>query len=263
MFPLERLRWPMDQVTLQGAGCTDIGLNRLLNEDFYEIKENIYILADGMGGHNAGDIASRLAVEHFIDLMDHRLSSESNDLQDELYLKQIIQENISKTNEIIFEKSVDHIEYKGMGTTLVLALFQTPNTIHIANVGDSRAYLFRDNSLDLLTEDHTVTAAMLRDKTITASEVETHPYRHHLTRSMGTSKTINAFSSFFQIVPNDRILLCSDGLWNVLSEKEIIDSFQKHSHSERICNDLIKKAKEKQSKDNISCIVIKVSKIKK
>lgn len=249
----------MDKLTLHGHGCTDIGLNRLFNEDFYDMNNDIYILADGMGGHNAGDVASKFVVEHLMGILDQIDNPKKDAFQNALHVQQIIQEAIDKTNQTLFEKSSESIEFKGMGTTLVLALFQEPDTMHIANVGDSRAYLFRDETIELLTEDHTVTAAMVRDKMITSNEAKTHPYRHHLTRSVGTSNDLKAFSHSFQLDIEDRILLCSDGLYNVLSKGDIIDSLQKNTDPKTICKDLIAKANKKESKDNISCIVIIVN----
>jgi len=252
----------MDHVTLQGYGCTDIGQNRSFNEDYYDMNTFLFVIADGIGGHNAGEIASKLAVESIMNFVNCIDDSEFNKNSDEIQVQQIIHDAIVKTNETVFKKSLQKIEFKGMGTTLVLALFQKPNTIHVANVGDSRAYLFRNGKLEMLTEDHSVTATMLRDGIITKSEAKKHHYRHHLTRSIGTSNNTKVFTSFFNIIPGDKILLCSDGLWDVLSDKEITGLLQKHTSPKKICEDLIAKANEMDSSDNISSIVIMVSKIK-
>lgn len=252
----------MDHVTLHGYGCTDIGQNRSFNEDYYDMNTFLFVIADGMGGHNAGEIASKLAVESIMNFINCIDDSEFNKNSDEIQVQQIIHDAIVKTNETVFKKSLQKIEFKGMGTTLVLALFQKPNTIHIANVGDSRAYLFRNGKLKMLTEDHSITATMLRDGIITKFEAKKHPYCHHLTRSIGTSNNIKAFTSFFNIIPGDIILLCSDGLWDVLSDKEITGLLQKHTSPKKICEDLIARANELNSSDNISSIVIMVSKIK-
>lgn len=249
----------MGYVTLQAYGCTDIGEDRLRNEDYLDMNDFSFVLADGMGGHNAGDIASRSAVNSFMKCIDDINDLEFNESSNETKIQQTIDDAIKKTNESVFNKSRQQSNLQGMGTTLVLALFQQPNTIHIANVGDSRAYLLRNNTLELLTEDHSITASMARDGTITELEAENHPFRHHLTRSIGTSEKVEAFTDFFQVKPNDKILLCSDGLWDVLSDEEICDSLKMNCPPEETCKNLINKAKKRKSKDNISSIVLSVS----
>jgi protein phosphatase len=182
-----------------------------------------------------------------------------NDFSDEALVQQSIIDVIKKTNKSVFNKSKQERELEGMGSTLVLALFQQPHTIHIANVGDSRAYLLRNGSLTLLTEDHSITASMTRDGTITESEAEDHPFKHHLTRSIGTAQKVEAFTDFFYVKPHDKILLCSDGLWDVLSDEEIRDSLKMNCPPEETCKNLINIAKKRKSKDNISSIVLSVS----
>ncbi|GAF80342.1 unnamed protein product, partial [marine sediment metagenome] len=229
----------MESVTIHGYGCTDIGYSRSLNEDFYDMNNFLFVLADGMGGHNAGKIASKLAVKSIMKYIHCIDDSEFDEHSDEKKIQQILYDVIINANETVFKKSLHNIGYEGMGTTLVLALFQKPQTIHIANVGDSRAYLLRNDKLKMITEDHSVTATMLRDGIITKSEARTHPFRHQLSRSIGTSKNVNAFTNFFNVIPEDRILLCSDGLWDVLSDGEITTILQKHTFPQKICEGLI------------------------
>jgi len=250
----------MEFIKVHGYGFTDIGYNRLKNEDYYDMNNYLFVLADGIGGHNAGEIASKLAVENVIKIINENEDIIYNKQNNEIQHQQLIKDAISKTNEIVFKKSNQKIEYNGMGTTLVLALYQKPNTIHIANVGDSRAYLLRKGKLDLLTQDHSVTGSMLREGIITKLEVDNHPYRHHITRSIGTSKNIEAYASFFNVFPEDIILLCSDGLWEVISDEEIIISLQKNNSLKKICENLKAKAIEQKSSDNISSIVLRFSK---
>jgi len=246
----------MDYITLQTYGCTDIGKNRSLNEDYLDMNDFLFVLADGMGGHNAGEIASKLAVESIMKFIKKSEKSECGSKHDELQIQQRVHDAINSTNNTVFKKSLQKIAYEGMGTTLVLALFQKPNTIHIANVGDSRAYLFRNDKLKLLTKDHSITATMVRNGVITKVEAETHPFRHQLTRSIGTSNRIEAFTNFFHVFPDDKILLCSDGLWDALKDEEITEILQRHTSPKKICEDLIAKANERKSKDNISSLVI-------
>lgn len=249
----------MNELTLQSYGCTDIGQNRSLNEDYFDMNQSIFVIADGMGGHNAGDIASKMAVEKILRFFNQVDEKQFNTLTDVTTVQNIISEAIFKTNMKVFKESVHHTELTGMGTTIVLALFQKPNIMHIANVGDSRAYHLRKGRLTLLTEDHSVTATMLRDGTITPPEAKNHPYRHHLTRSIGTSDAVKAYTHFVKVRPNDKILLCSDGLWNVLSDEDIIKLLHQYTSPKKICEKLTEKAVELQTMDNISSIVISIS----
>jgi len=248
----------MGDLVLQSYGCTDIGHQRSFNEDYIDIKNSLFVLADGMGGHNAGEIASKLTVDKIVDFFDS-INKKEITITDDFQIKKFILDAISKTNQEVYQKSLQYRKLEGMGTTIVLAFFQKPETMHIANVGDSRAYLLRNGSLKLLTEDHSVTGSLLRDGTITKLEAETHPYRHHLTRSIGTSNEIQPFTTFFNVSSGDKLLLCSDGLWNVLSDEDLITLLQKNDDSKKICTLLIKRATELQSKDNVSSIVISIS----
>ncbi len=247
-------------VVLHRHGCTDIGHNRSLNEDFYKMNNFLFVLADGMGGHNAGEIASKLAVNQTMTFIKGSNISKYQNSSDTTLVQQMIRDTIRKTNELIFKKSLQTPAYQGMGTTLVIAAFQKPNTMHIANVGDSRAYLFRNNILELLTEDHSVAADMIREGSISPRDAKAHPYRHYLTRSIGTGSTVEVFSRFFSVFPNDIILLCSDGLWDILPEEEMIRILQTYASPRNICRQLISRAHELQSNDNMTCIVITVSK---
>jgi len=245
----------MKKLSIKGNGCTDIGNSRPLNEDYFKICDYLFVLADGIGGHNAGEIASKLAVDNIIDIINNNLIK---NLDDKNY-QEIIKNAINKTNEIVYKESLKKNELNGMGTTIVLALYQKPNIIHIANVGDSRAYLFRNGKLDLLTRDHSVTASMLRDGTIKKEEAYNHPYRHHLTQSIGTNDKLNVYTNFIEIIPEDKILLCSDGLWDVLTDKQIVDIIKKNNSPKKICQDLISQANNLKSQDNISSIIINIS----
>jgi PPM family protein phosphatase len=246
----------MDYLKIDGYGCTDIGHHRLKNEDYFEMNNYLYVLADGMGGHSAGEIASKLAVKKIMKYINSFYESELSIQSDIDYIQQIIHDAILHVNSLIYKKSLKTIEYQGMGTTIVIVLLQKPNTIHIANVGDSRAYLIQNNTIKMITEDHSVIATMIREGTITKNEAKTHPYRHHITRSIGTSDSVKPFLYSFEALPKDKILLCSDGLWDVLTDQEINDIMQKNISSKTICQELITNAKKLGSTDNITTIVL-------
>lgn len=249
----------MKPIKLEKYGCTDIGHKRPSNEDYFQIEDYIFVLADGMGGHNAGEIASQLAVENTMNYFKELYKKDKFERYDKHQVEQILLDTIIKVNKKVYKKSMEDVHLRGMGTTLVVALHQKPNVIYIANVGDSRAYLFRKDHLKLLSEDHSVTGSLLKNGTITQNEARNHPYRHHLTRSIGNSDKVFPFTHYIKIKSGDKLLLCSDGLWNVLSTNDMIDTFQKDCSCKEICQELNNKAKELQSEDNITSIVIRVS----
>lgn len=250
----------MKPVKIEKYGCTDIGHKRQLNEDYFRIEDFIFILADGMGGHNGGEVASHLAVEKCMDIFKKLLKKDTLERYDTLQVQQIIRDTIFKVNTEVYQKSLTDVRLHGMGTTLVVALYQQPNYFHIANVGDSRAYVYRKDSLKLLSEDHSVTARLLKNGTITQNEAKNHPFRHHLTRSIGNSENVVPFVQLIHVSPDDRILLCSDGLWNAVSNNVIIDTLQKECSCKQMCLELHKKANEVHSQDNITSILIKIKK---
>ncbi len=142
---------------------------------------------------------------------------------------------------------------------VVLALFQPPHTIHIANVGDSKAYLFRNNNLHILTEDHSVTATMIREKIITIEDALHHPYQSHLTHSIGTNQNDFFFYDNIKLNDKDLLLLCSDGLWNMISNHDIINILKGNENSEIKCQQLINRANELGGNDNITTIIININ----
>jgi PPM family protein phosphatase len=242
----------MEKIALKGYGCTDIGNNRLINEDYYEINNQFFILADGMGGHNAGEIASQLAV-HTIG--NYLKKKEIPMINNEDEIEKTLEHAINAANEEIFHLSEQYIEYRGMGTTVVIAHFHEPNKLFIANVGDSSAYILKNNKMTLLSEEHSITAAMIRDGTISKSEAKTHPYRHHITRSVGTSIDVKPYINSYKINQIDLLLLCSDGLTDVLTINEIKDVLQQQKDPQLKCENLIKKVKMKKGNDNITVII--------
>jgi len=243
---------------VKSYGNSDIGQFRTENEDFFEISDKLFIVADGMGGHNAGEIASKMAVNTIIKYFNKYYQSKSKDEKETINVKLMIKRIIKKTNEKVYLESTNNLNLKGMGTTLVLAFIEKPDILHIENVGDSRGYLYRNRKLKILTEDHSVTSSLLRNGLITKKESLNHPYRSHLTRSIGTKPTIEAFYNSFKAQNKDIILLCSDGLWNTLSENDINFYLQTNDSPKFICDKLLEKSKESGSKDNITVIVIKV-----
>ena len=171
------------------SALTDVGLVRNVNEDMYFASEDIdlplFIVADGMGGHNAGEIASKMAVDIVLQYFDAKVE----DLKDEKKLVTIIKNSIKKANSEIYKTSKESKLFSGMGTTITLAYIFKDN-IYIGHVGDSRAYIIQDNTISQVTEDHSLVQELVKNGSITIEEGKTHPQRNMITRAAGTSTDI-------------------------------------------------------------------------
>ena len=232
-------------------GKTDIGAVRKMNQDFMYYSTNpvgqlpnLFIVADGMGGHKAGDYASRMSVENFIDYVMKA--------PPELPIR-IVDNAIRYVNQMVMEKSEQHPELKGMGTTFVAA-FIVDKTLYVANVGDSRLYLI-DGEINQVTEDHSFVGAMLRAGELTKDEARNHPDKNIITRAIGASWDIRV--DFFEVdlEPGDRILMCSDGLSNMVDDDRLLDIISNTYIGDTI-DVLIDEAKKNGGLDNITAILI-------
>lgn len=229
-----------------------IGLCRKLNEDrmFYKLEkigafDNLFILCDGMGGENAGDYASLKAVEYLLDYLKNAFLGE---------VFSIFREAINYANDKLFKEASEDINKRGMGTTLVLATIKE-NTLYVANIGDSRLYLLKDERLIQITKDHNLSAELLALNKLDKDSIEYRINKNSLTRALGVTKDVKA--DFFEIILNNtnKILICSDGLTNMLDDNEI-KFYLETEEKEMLANYLINKANEKGGKDNISIIII-------
>ena len=232
-------------------GRSDIGSVRKMNQDFmYFSKEpvgqlpNLFIVADGMGGHKAGDYASRMSVENFIDYM--MKAPPDTPIR-------VVDDGIHYINELVLEKARQHSELSGMGTTFVAA-FIMDQTLYVANVGDSRLYLV-DSEIHQVTEDHSYVGAMVRAGEITTDEARHHPDKNIITRAIGASWDIRV--DFFEVdlEPGDRILMCSDGLSNMVDDPGLLEIIT-NTPMEKVTDALIDEAKANGGLDNITAIVI-------
>lgn len=234
---------------LIGLG-TDVGNKRNLNEDYIGYFEDdtigIFIIADGMGGHNAGEVASKLAVDTIIDYIKE--NKDNNDI------REILEEAISQANRKIYKHSIINEECKGMGTTVTIAVVKDKHAI-IGNIGDSRGYLFLGEKLERITKDHSLVQELLDNGTITNEEAFNHPNKNVITRALGTNYTVKADYYNIELKDIDRIILCSDGLTNEVTEMEMKDILLKFDNES--CPKLIELAKKKGGRDNISIIIFK------
>ena len=240
---------------MKAFSITDIGEKRRINQDyvFCEVNSignlpNLFIVADGMGGHNAGDYASRFCVEFFTEHI------RNSDITSPIAL---IEEAITVINDKLYEKSKQQADYEGMGTTFVAATI-CDNVMYVANIGDSRLYVI-SNEIVQITEDHSLVQAMVKTGELDKDEAKSHPNKNIITRALGTNET--AQPDFFEVEldEGDIVLLCSDGLTNMLNDETIEKIIRENADNLQTATEiLVKQANENGGKDNITVIIVKV-----
>jgi len=232
---------------------TDAGRTKEINEDNLFIDEDIglFIVADGIGGHNAGEVASEIAVKVISSTIKEKIANRNN-----INMSTVIKESISKANDEIFKMSRGNIGLNGMGSTIILALLNK-RKLHIANVGDSRAYLIRNNTINQLTEDHTLVSTLVRMGKITKEEAKIHPRRNVITNALGVNERVESYIKSTNIRKSDYILLCTDGLTDMLDDEEIrAIVVSKNNSIDEKCKTLVRRANERDGKDNVTVILI-------
>jgi protein phosphatase len=227
---------------------TDVGRVRRANEDSYLVKEPVFVVADGMGGHLAGDIASSTAVS----AIEGHLSDAAPDRPESFVAL------VRGANRAIWERAQGDSGLRGMGTTCTL-LYLDEATAHIAHVGDSRAYRLRDGSLEQLTEDHTLVARMVREGKLAPEEAEHHPQRSIITRALGVDADVAVDLIVIDLRPGDRLLLCSDGLSSMIAESSITDVLEGEERPQAAADALVDLANEAGGEDNVTVLIIDVS----
>ncbi|GAB7388086.1 Stp1/IreP family PP2C-type Ser/Thr phosphatase [Bacillaceae bacterium] len=243
---------------MDAAFVSHIGCVRQVNEDYGMIlRQNeqwlLAMIADGMGGHQAGDVASRMTA----DAVRRVFSQADGDLTIERG-KELVQQAVMKANEEVFRYAEQHPECKGMGTTIALVLLTSSWGI-VAHIGDSRVYLLEDD-LRLLTEDHSLVYELVKNGQISQEEAFHHPQKHVLMRALGTEQHVQIDISTFRWKKGNRLLLCSDGLSNKVSEEAMLPLLKEDDSARNRCEKLIQKALDAGGEDNISVIVIDDSK---
>ncbi len=232
-------------------GNTDIGIKRKSNQDFYHISEdkNLFIVADGMGGHKAGEVASQMAVDTIVNYLNRwDLDSSNAEVR--------IKEALDLANKTVYQRSLEKKECLGMGTTVVLLYIYEDRAL-IANAGDSRLYIIRNDDIEQVTEDHSLVAELYKSGTITKEEAHKHPQKNIITRAVGTSENIEIDFFKLDIERGDIFLLSTDGLTNVVSDQRIKKELLKSDSLEKACNKLIDLAKNEGSQDNITVLIVK------
>lgn len=256
---------------IKSSGISDVGLKREGNEDSFSVEDSLglYIVADGMGGHLAGEVASQISVEMINKVFrkwkeeeatendifgepDSSLSREGN----------YILGGIRLANHVVYELALEQKQFHGMGTTVVVLLV-TPTLIIAANVGDSRIYLVRDGELERLSKDHSIVAEQVEMGMMTEEEAESSPMKHILTRNLGSSE--NVVPDIFEIEPsnNDCFVLCSDGLTDLVTDDEILEMVESEDNPENLCRSFVGKVLKRGAHDNTTIISVFLEDVKK
>lgn len=236
---------------MKAWGITDKGIKRANNQDFIYVGHNIFIVADGMGGHSAGEVASQLAVKKITENLEKKLKNVQEDEQ----VMTLIREAIFYGNRKLREYAKIHTACADMGTTIVACVILLSKAF-IANIGDSRAYLIRGGSIYQVTKDHSLVSEMLDRGQISSEEARVHPQKNIITRALGTDETVEIDFYMIDLIPDDILLLCSDGLTTVLEDAEILEIITSSTHYEEALNQLVNKVNELGGPDNISIIII-------
>jgi PPM family protein phosphatase len=226
---------------------TDVGRVREGNEDSFMVHSPLFAVADGMGGHQGGEVASKLALETLGRLALQDSSDTAPDLADA----------VREANRAVLEKASTDPGLHGMGTTLT-AVVAGGNRVFLAHVGDSRAYLLRDGRMEQLTEDHTVVEGLVQEGRLTRQEAEIHPQRSILTRALGVDGDIEVDEGSQDVRPGDRLLLCSDGLTGMVPEAEIQRILSELEDPQRAADALVDAANDAGGQDNITAVVLDV-----
>lgn len=231
---------------------TDTGALREMNQDYFFASDepvgslpNLYIVADGMGGHKAGDYASRYTTQRLVASVSRSSGEEP---------VTILKEAIGTANRLLIEEALEDETKRGMGTTVVAATI-IANRLYVANVGDSRLYLV-GREMRQITRDHSLVAEMVRIGEMGAAEAKAHPDKNIITRAIGASAHVEA--DFFEVdlTPEDRILICTDGLTNMVDDSEIRDVVTEDAPIEKRVEKLVYEANRAGGKDNITVMII-------
>jgi protein phosphatase len=223
------------------AAKSDPGRRRRRNEDAYVVRPPLFAVADGMGGAQAGELASRIAVDA---------------MGGEAELAALIQE----ANRQVYARSNEDATASGMGTTMTAAVVAPDGTVTIGHVGDSRAYRLRGGKLEQLTDDHSLVAELVRTGKLSAEEAETHPQRSVITRALGTDPDVDVDSVSVQGEPGDLFLICSDGLTTMVDDDEILDTIEASRNDlEAAADTLVRKANRGGGEDNITVVFFELS----
>ena len=241
---------------MRSIGKTDKGKKRSMNQDTFFISDmpvgilpNLYIVAAGMGGQNAGDVASRFCVDRFTELV--RVSKERTPIQ-------VIEKAVRETNEDLIAKAKAQKELEGMGTTFVLATLMPEGYLLVANIGDSRMYLIDGHKITQISQDHSLVAEMVRNGELSREEARFHPNKNVILRALSTQGVVSPDYYQVAVKPGDYALLCSDGLTDMVEEAELLKMVSEYDDVGDIAERMINTANENGGRDNITLVLLKI-----
>ncbi len=235
------------------ASITDVGIVRKANEDSFGSMTgeiNLFVVADGMGGHQSGDVASSMAVEALISAVQNSTDSRKDNLLN------VLKDAVSNANKKVYDFA--KANGKDMGTTIAASLLYG-DTLYTANVGDSRAYLIRNSEAIQITKDHSLVARLVEMKMAEPKDVRNHPKGNVLLRTIGTDPKVDVDGYQTKIRKGDYLLLCTDGLWNQVYEDEIAHIVKRAGSLQDACKEFVRVANERGGPDNITAIVVKIN----
>jgi hypothetical protein len=225
-------------------GISKTGLVRQRNEDRFYAQGPLLIVADGMGGYTGGEYASTMVVDTIVEVIQAAIDVST----------EVLRNAIMKANRIVYEKSQSYKELEGMGTTAVVAYVKEDRLVW-AHVGDSRLYIYRQDSLHRITKDHSMVQQLVEAGTITEDEVIHHPKRNMLTRAIGVYDTVEVDTGMIEVRQNDRILLCSDGLSGYIEESKIEQVLSEEDNESRTLEDLVHLVYDAGARDNVTIVL--------
>lgn len=241
---------------MQSWGLTDKGCVRKMNQDAYEIRQLdrntlLCVVCDGMGGAKSGNIASSLAVDVFSQEIERTWTPNMEwDKAD-----QLLKNAVKLANFTVYDQAMQFEEFDGMGTTLVAA-FIRGRRVSFVNVGDSRAYIINQNGIRQITKDHSVVQMMVDRGELTAEMAKSYPGKNLITRAVGTEITVSSDIFRQELNKGDFLLLCSDGLSNLMDDQEILFEVVHGVNKERCCKRLLDIAISRGSPDNVTCVLV-------
>ena len=242
---------------MRAWGLTDVGVVREVNQDTFRMEydaetgRGLFLVCDGMGGAAAGEVASGLAADAFVQSMDNcwKARFDSTDFKNRLL------EGYTQANEVVYDASRANPDYAGMGTTMVAAICGDGQVL-VGNVGDSRAYFLDETGMRQITEDHSLVTELMKRGDLTPYQASRHPSRNVITRAMGADATVQCDTFAETVKPGNYLLLCSDGLIREVTEPEIYYEVFQAEHPETACARLLEMAKSRGGRDNITVVLI-------
>lgn len=243
---------------MQHWALTDTGCVRTQNQDAYQIEQldrhtTLFAVCDGMGGARSGNVASSLAVDVFSQELRHKYHGS----MDAGAIDDAMERAMKLANYTVYDQSCQFEEFRGMGTTLVAALLRG-RSVTVANVGDSRVYRVNDDGITQITVDHSLVQMMMDNGDLTPEQARHFPGKNYITRAIGTEPTVKCDLFHLELERGDFLLLCSDGLTNLVDDQEILFEVIHGVSKQHCCQRLLDIAKNRGAPDNVTCILVQV-----